>query len=73
MMMPDRKVYVARALCVMVVIPMVFLAAYPLVYLMLPESFKRLADLLQDRDTAFNLLALSQGACTGALRSTRDS
>ena len=48
MMMPDRKVYVARALCVMVVIPMVFLAAYPLVYLMLPESFKRLADLPQD-------------------------
>ncbi len=48
MMMPDRKVYVARAFCVMVVIPMAFLAVYPLVYLVLPESFKRLADLPQD-------------------------
>jgi hypothetical protein len=45
---PDAKACVARTLCVMVVVPIVFLAVYPLVYLVLPESLARRADLPQD-------------------------
>lgn len=52
MKMPDAKVYVARTLCIMVAVPMVFLAVYPLVYLLLPESAQRLADLPQDLTVA---------------------
>ena len=45
---PDAKVFVTRALSLMVAIPMTFLAAYPLVYVMLPERLQRLADLPRD-------------------------
>ena len=45
---PELKTYVAKVVCVMVVIPMVFLAVYPLVYLLLPDYFAIRADLVQD-------------------------
>ena len=40
--------YFFRTLCVMVLLPVVFLVGYPLVYLVLPETTARLADLPQD-------------------------
>lgn len=48
MRMPDGKPYFARTLCAMVGVPVVALALYPLVYLVVPESMQRLADLPRD-------------------------
>ncbi len=45
---PELKTYVGKMVCVMVVIPMVFVAIYPVVYLMLPEHVAIRADMLQD-------------------------
>lgn len=45
---PQLKTYAGKTVCVMVVIPMVFLAAYPLIYLLLPDYFAIRADLIQD-------------------------
>jgi hypothetical protein len=53
MNMPEWR----RILCVMVVMAMVFLVMYPLVYLILPESWARLADLPRD----FSLILLLEG------------
>lgn len=40
--------YFVRTLGVMVVMPVVFLVLYPVVYMMLPETMARLADLPRD-------------------------
>ena len=45
---PDAIACAARILCVMVVLPVGFLAVYPLAYLMLPEFLARRADLPRD-------------------------
>jgi len=55
--MPEWRRYGARTLCVMVVMAVVFLVMYPLVYLILPESWARLADLPRD----FSLILLFDG------------
>lgn len=47
-MMKTSALYCFRTAAVMVAMPMVFIVIYPLVYLMLPESTARLADLPQD-------------------------
>lgn len=51
---PSAKVYVKRTVCVMVLIPMVFLVLYPVMIMLLPVRVTILADLLQD----FSLLLL---------------
>ena len=51
--MPDAKTYLTRTLCVMVVVPVIFLAVYPVIYLFLPETIQRLADLPQDVSVMF--------------------
>jgi len=48
MSIPDGKTYIARTLCAMGVVPVAALALYPLIYLVLPESMQRLADLPRD-------------------------
>lgn len=45
---PDPKLYASHTLCAMVVIPVAFLVAYPVVYVLMPPSFAILADLVQD-------------------------
>lgn len=46
--MKTAALYFFRAVAVMVALPLVFVVVYPLVYLVLPESTARLADLPQD-------------------------
>lgn len=45
---PDAKRIAALTLCLMVALPMTFLALYPLAYVLLPEALQRVADLPQD-------------------------
>lgn len=46
--MSEGRYYLARTLCAMVVVPVAALVVYPPVYLLLPESVQRRADLPQD-------------------------
>ena len=48
MKMPAGKTYAARTICFMVVFPMVILALYPLLYLIVPETVAIRADLPRD-------------------------
>lgn len=52
--MRTPALYVFRALCAMVAMPLVFIVVYPFVYMVLPETMARLADL--PRDLAIFLL-----------------
>lgn len=45
---PELKTFVAGTACVMVAIPLTFLAVYPLVCMMLPDYFAIRADLPRD-------------------------
>lgn len=45
---PKVATYVRGALCALVVVPMVFLAVYPVLTVMLPEQVAILVDLPQD-------------------------
>lgn len=45
---PQVTTYIRGTVCVMVVLPMVFLAVYPVLIVLLPENLVILADLPQD-------------------------
>ena len=64
---PGMGLYVGRMICWMVAIPLVFLAVYPLVYLVLPESVAILADLPQDLTLVLILDAVMVPVVTSAL------
>ncbi len=46
--MPEGKTYAGRTICFMAVFPAVFIALYPLIYLILPETMAIRADLPRD-------------------------
>ena len=46
--MKTKGYYFFRTLCVMVVLPLAFIVIYPCLYMVLPETAERLADLPRD-------------------------
>ena len=58
MMTPKVSTYIRGTLCVLVVVPIVFLAVYPVMTILLPERMAILTDLLQDLTIVLLLEAL---------------